>query len=276
MRPSARFRERGFLPFGDPDSELGPEYAVWDHLGREMPKLLAAGKLRDRLDQLEVLEVHKLHGDAQLERAMTLLSFLGHGYVWQNPGPAGRLPAGVAVPWSQVARILGRPPVLSYASYILNNWRRLDPKDNIELGNIGVLQNFFGGLDEEWFILVHVDIEAKAGATLQAAVQAQQSVDRDDTDDLEHQIGTALAALQRIYQILLRMPENCDPYIYYHRVRPYIQGWKDNPSLPDGILYEGADEYRCQRQKFRGETGAQSSLIPSLDAFLGIRHQEDP
>ena len=27
------------------------------------------------------------------------------------------------------------------------------------------------------------------------------------------------------------MPEKCDPYIYYHRVRPFIFGTKDNPDL---------------------------------------------
>ena len=56
--------------------------------------------------------------------------------------------------------------MLSYASYALDNWRRLDPASPIELGNIALLQNFLGGLDEEWFVLVHVDIEAKAGKAL--------------------------------------------------------------------------------------------------------------
>ena len=31
-----------------------------------------------------------------------------------------------------------------------------------------------------------------------------------------------------------------------------------------------------QPQKFRGETGAQSSIIPSLDAALGVTHKSDP
>ena len=71
------------------------------------------------------------------------------------------------------------------------------------------------------------------------------------------------------------MPESCDPYIYYHRVRPYIHGWKDHPALPQGVIYEGVDAYGGQPQQFRGETGAQSSVIPCLDAALGIMHQED-
>jgi indoleamine 2,3-dioxygenase len=72
------------------------------------------------------------------------------------------------------------------------------------------------------------------------------------------------------------MPENCDPYIYYSRVRPYIHGWKDNPALPGGIVYAGVAAYGGKPQKFRGETGAQSAIIPSLDAVLGIEHKDDP
>ena len=33
-----------------------------------------------------------------------------------------------------------------------------------------------------------------------------------------------------------RMPERCDPYAYFERVRPYIHGWKDNPALPNGVM----------------------------------------
>ncbi len=36
-----------------------------------------------------------------------------------------------------------------------------------------------------------------------------------------------------------RMPERCDPYIYFHRVRPYIHGWKDNPALGAGADLRG-------------------------------------
>lgn len=40
------------------------------------------------------------------------------------------------------------------------------------------------------------------------------------------------------------------------------------------MIYEGA--YGGAPQAFRGETGAQSSIIPSLDAALGIGHRDDP
>jgi indoleamine 2,3-dioxygenase len=34
------------------------------------------------------------------------------------------------------------------------------------------------------------------------------------------------------------MGEKCDPYIYYQRVRQPMSGWRNNPDLPDGLVYE--------------------------------------
>ena len=69
------------------------------------------------------------------------------------------------------------------------------------------------------------------------------------------------------------MPDKCDPYIYYHRVRPYIFGTKDNPDLKNGLIYE--NQFNNLPQFYRGETGAQSSIIPFLDGALGITHTND-
>jgi indoleamine 2,3-dioxygenase len=186
------------------------------------------------------------------------------------------LPAGLAVPWHAVAKKVGRPPVLSYPSYALHNWKRNDPRGPIAIGNIVLLQNFLGGIDEEWFILIHVDIEAKAGDAVAALVPAQQAVREGRTARLAQQLQAVSAALSAMYDTLSRMPELCDPYIYYNRVRPYIHGWKNNPALPQGLVYEGVKEYGGKPQKFAGETGAQSAIIPSLDATLGIAHEDDP
>ncbi|MBI3304263.1 MAG: hypothetical protein HYZ72_19535, partial [Deltaproteobacteria bacterium] len=156
--------QRGFLPSPDPLDRLPPAFARWEEIARDLPKLLVAGRLRPVLEQLPIMKVSTLQDPAQLDRAMLLLSYFGHGYVWAEEEPARRIPAGVAVPWYAVARRLGRPPVLSYASYALHNWRRLDPQGPVALGNSALLQNFLAGLDEEWFVLVHVDIEAKAAS----------------------------------------------------------------------------------------------------------------
>src|SRR5205823_13196520 len=136
----------------------------------------------------------------ELRPAMLVLSFLGHGYVWANwrEKVNVELPPGVAVPWHRVAEKLGRPPVLSYASYALDNWRRVDPSGPIELGNVALLQNFLGGLDEEWFVAIHVDIEAKAGPLLATTVAAHQAVARNESEALERHLGDVAAALEKM------------------------------------------------------------------------------
>jgi len=68
---------------------------------------------------------------------------------------------------------------------------------------------------------------------------------------------------------LMAMREGCHPFIFYHRVRPFLSGWKHNPTLPHGIIYEGVSNTRYQCY---GGSAAQSSLIPLLDIGLGISH----
>ncbi len=268
--------QRGFLPSSDPLDRLPPAFGRWEEVAHELPKLMVTEKLRATLGELPVIPVDAGYSPAALRRAMLLLSYFGHAYVWGAIAPADRLPRSIALPWYQVSRLLGRPPVLSYASYALDNWRRIDPAGDIALGNIVLLQNFLGGIDEEWFILVHVEIEAEAGPALAAIPRAHQAVREDDAQALTQSLEDMAGAVQRMFATLDRMPEHCDPYIYYRRVRPYIHGWKGNPALPDGVIYEGVEAYGGAGQQFRGETGAQSAIIPALDAVLGIVHKDDP
>ncbi|MDP9290837.1 MAG: indoleamine 2,3-dioxygenase, partial [Verrucomicrobiota bacterium] len=235
---------------------------------------LVADQERTALEQLPILDTDRLENEAQLRRAMLMLSYFGHAYVWGSSPARDRVPAPVAVPWYRLSQKLGRPPVLSYASYALDNWRRFDREKPIALGNIVLLQNFLGGADEEWFILVHVDIEAKARPVIGALPLAQQAAAEGQLDDLERILREIGGHLEQMFRTLDRMPEKCDPHIYFHRVRPYIFGWKNQPAVPDGVIYEGVDDYANRPQQFRGETGAQSSIIPALDAMLGVRHAE--
>jgi hypothetical protein len=52
------------------------------------------------------------------------------------PQPPAVLPATLAVPWALVSHALGMPPVLTYATYNLLNWARLDAGGPAALGNI--------------------------------------------------------------------------------------------------------------------------------------------
>jgi indoleamine 2,3-dioxygenase len=267
--------EFGYLPAHAPALALSAGNEEWDQFGRDIPKLLMGTNFRSRVKALPEFNVNKLNGEAEIQRAMLILSYIGQSYQWSENNPATVMPANLAIPWHQVGKLVGRPPILSYQSYASDNWRRFDASGPIECGNIGLLQCFLGGQDEEWFILIHIEIEKKAGKALKAIEDAQNAVSENDADQLEIALTNLRSALAAMYEVLGRMPERCDPYIYFHRVRPYIFGWRNNPSLPDGVIYEGVDEYQGVGQKFRGETGAQSAIIPAMDAVLGIDHEKD-
>lgn len=268
--------ERGFLPAPDPLRELPPGFAAWEERARDLGRWIVAGRVRRAIEWMPLLDPHALADGSELRRAMLLLSFLGHAYVWGGSRPAARLPDVLAVPWAAVADRLGRPPVLSYASYALDNWRRLEREGGFEPANLALLQNFTGGADEDWFVLVHVAIEAAAAPALGALALAREAARAEDVAKLESQLECVALSLSKMRGLLERMPEWCDPVIYYRRVRPWIHGWKDHPALPDGVVYEGVARFGGEPQRFRGETGAQSAIVPVLDAALGIAHADDP
>jgi indoleamine 2,3-dioxygenase len=269
------FLRYGFLENKDPLKQLPRIFSEWEKVAGELPQLFATDSLRKIIENLPEFPLAALKTYRQDERAMMILSYLGHSYVWGEKTVPQKLPAVLAKPWTVLANKLGRHPVLSYASYALNNWRRIDPARPIELGNIALLQNFLGGIDEAWFILVHVDIEAKAVPAINSCMTLIKAVGRQDEKTIYDGMVIIRDSLQKMCQVLDRMPEHCDPYIYYHRVRPYLHGWKNHPLFPEGLMYEGVDQYHGKPQQFRGETGAQSGIIPTLDGLFGVGHQED-
>jgi indoleamine 2,3-dioxygenase len=268
---------RGFLPHQDPLTRLPQsECEPWERLATALPKYMAALSVRKTVNSLPEFPVGLLSNDAELKRAMMILSFIGHAYVYGERPVADRIPAILAKPWYEVAKKMGRPPVLSYESYALDNWQRIDSNGPIEMGNVALLQNFLGGIDEEWFVIVHVDIEAKAAQALSGIAAGRRAVIAGDAPSLVSALKELSCSLSGMYSSLCRMVEHCDPFVYFHRVRPYIHGWKNNPALPNGLVYEGVEEYGGVGQFFRGETGSQSGIIPSCDGFLGVTHKDDP
>ena len=273
---TARHLPRGFLPLEDPLIRLPNAFEDWEEVARDLSKLALNRYIRPVVEALPPFPVAALDSERAYERAMTVLSFMANLYVFAPDHPvATRLPRSLAMGWHAVATHLGRPPMLAYAGQVMYNWRRFDPDGPVAVGNLTMIQNFLGDMDEEWFATVHINIEAEAGRGLRALAPAQEAVIRNDPESLLFCLQEIAASLQTIHDILLRMPERCEPNTYYHRVRPYMFGWKDNPDLPDGMVYEGVDAYGGRPVEFRGETGAQSSVIYAFDAILGIEHEHD-
>ncbi len=272
--------ERGFLcAYDAADVQLPSDLYPAAEAAIALPKTLLTGKVRSHLAQLPVLDLGAFCAEAsepQLRTAMVRYSFMVQAWVWGEREPPASLPAQLAVPIWALAKRLGQQPLLPYSAYVLDNWDRLQRSGPIALDNLYMIQNFLAGQDEAWFVLVHVAIEARAGEMLSLIPVLIEASDNGDAKT----VAASLAQVNRVWDdvnaIFDRMPERCDPYIYFHRVRPYIHGWKDNPALGQGLVYEGVAETNGQPQAFRGQTGSQSTIVPSMDALLGIGHAEDP
>ena len=248
------------------------------NIASELPKLLLTNKVQTTINNLKKddfsvdLLINK-ENEKEINLAMAHLSFIAHAFIWGGKKPEKILPEVVSDPWVKLSKYLGRPPILSYASYCLDNWYKINDDKPIALDNVALINNFLGGVDEDWFVTIHVCIEDAASEAIDSAYKLSKLHENSKTEEFLLNLDRINNSLKKVNEIFSKMPEKCDPYIYYHRVRPYIFGTKDNPDLKKGLIYE--NQYNNEPQFFRGETGAQSSIIPFLDGALGIEHTND-
>lgn len=271
--------ERGFLSQAEIDEVALPAgFAAVEAMAADLSGLVTTGRIRHWLAELPTPDMAAFlasASDAQISLAMVRYAFLVQAHVWGEPTPPEMLPANLAVPFVALSDRMGFPPVMNYACYILDNWYRLDKQAPIALGNVMQKQRFAGGLDEEWFVQIHVAIEATAGHALELAIDLVQASDERDAARVEALLIEMNAVWERLLAIFDRMGEKCDPYIYYNRIRLYINGWKNNAALPQGMIYEGVERFGGKPQEFRGPTGSQSSIVPSMDALFQVSHEND-
>lgn len=268
MEPA--FTQRGFLPQRDPLPAFPREspLAVLDEVGRDLPSLLHNADFRRYAAALAIPRWVPPEDPGQRLEQLRLyyvrLGFLASAYVNQVGQPAATvLPHNLAAPLCEACRLLARPPILSYDGYALYNWKRFDASGPIALGNIDTLQNFVHLYDEHWFILVHVEIEALAAELLRAIDAAGRALATQDMAGVNEALETIAGTVWKQVAVLRRIPEKMDPALYYKTFRPYIRFFEH-------VVYEGVD---AEPMDYRGETGAQSSIMPTLSAFMKVPHR---
>ncbi len=274
-------RERGYLSHYEIDEITLP--ARFDGVVQaagNLSGLISSGRVRHWLNQLDdpKLEEWALEAaEEEVRTAMVHYSFLVQSYVWGEDNPPAYLPANLARPMVAISDRLGQVPLLPYSGYVLDNWARLDKSTPLSLDNIYMYQNFVGGDDENWFVMIHVAIEAEAGVLLDNGAKLVTVAKNGDETEAERLMVEMDEAWERIYGHFARMTERCDPYCYFHRVRPYIHGWANNPALEGGgLIYEGVEKLGGKPQALRGQTGSQSSIVPAMDALFQVSHSDDP
>ena len=186
-----------------------------------------------------------------------------------------RVPQPLSVPFLQVCKHLELPPVATYAGVCLWNFKLIFPDEPIDsLSNIATLTTFTGSLDESWFYLISVAIEARGAPILPLMLDAIAAARINDSRTVTECLCTFAERLDELGTLLQRMYENCDPHVFYHRIRPFLAGSKNmaDAGLPNGVIYEDGSGQEPYRQ-YGGGSNAQSSLIQFFDIILGVEHR---
>ena len=87
----------------------------------------------------------------------------------------------------------------------------------------------------------------------------------DDFQQIEDSLEEVRESLVALNTTLNRMYENCDPYIFYNRIRPFLASFEN-------IEYKGCKQ---NPRSYFGGSAAQSSLLQAIDAMFSIEHQEE-
>lgn len=158
------------------------------------------------------------------------------------------LPMCLAVPLTDLAKLVGRNPIVDYASLVLNNWQMIDPKLPLTLENLKVIWSFTKSKAEEWFYLIHVVIESYGAESMRAAkIIAQQTgiISKTSLEDRPALIKTILKevkslteSIRKINSVVKRLEENCQPHHFFDIVRPWLSGWGSR----GGVIYEGVSD----------------------------------
>lgn len=284
---------RGFLPNQDPLQRL-PEgdhhefnFNIWLNLQIEnLPAHMRAKSLRITVDILNkkfsetsVPMVNIDRNDPrEVNQAIAILTTLIQAYVWEDRAkPARIIPRILSENMYDLLRYNPRVPVLTYADYVLQNFRRLDASKAVSLDNVEPLYMFTGSTEEAWFIKIHVAVEAAFAEAIDAACKINELASshgcEDDKNDLFAQHFTVMAqSIGRATEVVTRMYEACSPEFFYHVLRPYLEG----TDKAEGIIFDLRSDKGAQHPvKYRGSSGAQSSTVPALDAILNVKHKND-
>ena len=166
------------------------------------------------------------------------------------------------------------PPVATYSGACLWNYKLIFLSDELVLDNLSTLLTFTGSIDEQWFYLVSVAMEAKGGPSIPIMLQAIEAARQDDTQTVTKSLQSFAQTLDELGTLLMRMYESCDPHVFYHRIRPFLAGSKNmkDAGLPNGVFYDDGTKNSRFRQ-YGGGSNAQSSMIQFFDIVLGVEHR---
>lgn len=262
--------EYGFL-LPNPLEELPDHYKPWMEIAHRLPHLIESHQLQAHVYEMPLLDCRFLTSYREQRLAHLVLAAITMGFVWQEgeAQPQKVLPRTLAIPFVEVSRSLGLPPILVHSDLVLTNWTKRNPEGPLEIGNLETIISLPGGESLQGFILVTVLVEKAAVPGIKALVLGVEAIRQHSQDTLLEALQQLRLSIQDITRALAQMHDYVDPEIFYSVIRIFLSGWKDNPVMPVGLVYEGVS---TEPLKYSGGSAAQSSVLHAFDEFLGIQH----
>jgi indoleamine 2,3-dioxygenase len=174
---------------------------------------------------------------------------------------------------------------MEYAgSYALFNYRLQDPNRGLEYDNLLLIRAFEHGLDpsssEAGFVLVHIDMVKNSGPLISGTMLALSALTGRKGADPTMQrktfnegLDTVLSAMRKVNAVMETMWGKSKPRSYTS-FRTFIFGITSQSMFPDGVVYEGVND--SKPMSFRGESGANDSMVPLMDNLLQIQMPDTP
>jgi indoleamine 2,3-dioxygenase len=280
-------RENGFLPIREPLQNLPHEYRelqdlinnlhVFQSENREEKGVL--GIPNEIVEQIKFVPDYSNIIDKEtdvfiLQALYRAYTFVTSGFTLEqayqeflqsgNYGVARQiLPANIAQPLVLVSSKLDVYPWLDYHySYSLGNYVKKDPTGSLHWKNLDMACKFTGTSDEIGFIMVHVYINEVSPQLVRSVMD--YGLNPADVNSLQ-MCGKTLEEMNRRRRDMW----TASRHERYNDFRIFIMGIKGNDKIfGQGLVYDGC--FNNEPQQYRGQTGAQDSIIPMIDIFSGI------
>lgn len=287
--------ENGFLPVRKPLEKLPEQYNIVNEILENM-KLnkengyLKLGTLYETITKLLPIFDFSYIQDKQLCAALHRdYCFLASAYSFEpchlslmnseekKYGKArSSIPSQIALPLKILSKKNDVFPWLDYAyGYGLNNAILKDGCDPKKHESYKTIRTFNGHDSEEGFINVHVAMVSQSGQLLKYQQECLQNIYEDNRQMFNAHLQSHYETFQSIINTLQTMwkASNYEEYLSF---RTFIMGQIGNKECypNEKIIFEG-DNFTVpnyETHSYRGETGAQDSIIPSVDSFLQLSY----
>jgi len=269
-------KENGFLPIKDPMKTLPDLYIDLQKFINNLPTII---KIPNQIvKEINLMPDYTSYIEKEtdifiLQALYRAYTFLCSSYTlelsYQNfikngkYGKARRnIPENISIPLCLISNKLNVYPWLDYHySYSLGNYIKKDPSGDLNWKNLKMACSFTDTSDETGFIMIHVYINELSPLLIESVLNYTQ------TNNIEH-LKSCYEVMKNINYRRREMWEASN-HKNYNDFRIFIMGIKGNDEIFDeGVLYQNC--FNNIPQKYRGQTGAQDNIIPTMDIFTGV------